>query len=42
VIPTGHETLHAGDVLAVAGTAEAIRVARAVVAQGGESPDTGA
>ena len=36
VIPTGRETLHAGDVLAVAGTAEAIRVARDVVARGGE------
>jgi CPA2 family monovalent cation:H+ antiporter-2 len=42
VIPTGRETLRAGDVLAVAGTADAIRVAREVVAQGGESPDGGA
>jgi CPA2 family monovalent cation:H+ antiporter-2 len=41
VIPTGRETLRAGDVLAVAGTADAIRVAREVVAEGGESPDTG-
>ncbi len=36
VIPTGRETLRAGDVLAVAGTTEAIRVARDVVARGGE------
>jgi len=42
LIPTGRETLQAGDVLAVAGTVEAIRVAREVIAQGGESPDTGA
>jgi CPA2 family monovalent cation:H+ antiporter-2 len=39
VIPTGRETLRAGDVLAVAGTADAVRLAREVVAQGGESPD---
>jgi monovalent cation:H+ antiporter-2, CPA2 family len=39
VIPTGRETLRAGDVLALAGTADAVRLAREVVAQGGESPD---
>jgi CPA2 family monovalent cation:H+ antiporter-2 len=36
VIPTGRESLQAGDVLAVAGTAEAIRVARDVVLRGGD------
>jgi len=36
VIPTGRESLRAGDVLAVAGTAEAIHVARDVVGKGGE------
>jgi CPA2 family monovalent cation:H+ antiporter-2 len=41
VIPTGRETLRAGDMLAVAGTADAIRVARAVVAHGGETADAG-
>jgi CPA2 family monovalent cation:H+ antiporter-2 len=41
VIPTGRETLQAGDVLAVAGTADAIHVAREVVARGGETADAG-
>ena len=41
VIPTGRETLRAGDVLAVAGTADAMRVARDVVAHGGEAADAG-
>lgn len=32
VVPSGHERLHAGDVLAIAGTAEAVRAAEKLLA----------
>ena len=43
VLPTGRETLELGDVLAVAGTANAVQQARALLATGpGDSMDRGA
>ena len=36
VLPTGHELLRAGDVLALAGTPEAVRAATALLRSGGE------
>jgi CPA2 family monovalent cation:H+ antiporter-2 len=40
LMPSGHETLHEGDVLAVVGSHEAVETARTLIAGGATAPVT--